>query len=1174
MSRSLQVRHHALEQVKVALRRQGFGSQKALSQDLGLSLSTVSRFLTGKAVDFDNFIEICDRLDLDWQALNLLQESNSSERSDLTNGTISPHFTPRQDWGEMVDISGFLGRKQELQTLSEWILRDRCRLITLMGMGGIGKTALAAMITQRLHEAFEVIIWRSVRNAPSAETLVSEWLEVISDSDSKISSLTWNEQLLQLRTVLQVTRCLLVVDNFETILQCNSLSGRCREEHRNYVQLLTDIAGTHHNSCLILTSREQLAELVILEGPTLPVRSLSLGGLTLEQAQAIVQTKGDLQGTKAEWKALIDWYAGNPLALKIASVGIRDLFGANLSRFLSYLQHESFRFEGTRSLLQQQFDRLSEQEQDVLYWLAIEREPIELETLRQNLLCPAFRKNLPEVVQSLLHRSLIERTLSGFTLQPEIMAYVTDQFVHQTVAELIAGELFHFNQFFLLNTDSPDFVQSTQEQSLLDQIVLELLAVFPLPSLVSHLKSLLSQLQQNPAPGYAAGNLVNLLRQVQADLSEWDFSHLTLWQADLRGVRLHGTNFTAASIARSTFSEALGIPQGLAFSSSGQQMGISDTSGVVHLFAAMASEKSAILQGHKGWIWSLAFSDDEKQVVSASGDQNVKLWNLVTGECCYTLEGHRYPIWTVTFSKDNQTIISVDSSLLVRHWSRATGQSEHILQLEHPDLRSLAVCARQNLVASSSRDGSIKLWDLWTGQCLQSLQVFRSWGRSIAFSPTDTLLASGGEDTTIILWDLKTNQYLQTLKGHVSRVSALSFSTDGQILASGSDDGVVKLWRVQTGQFLKTLVGHSSWIWSVNFSPSEPILATGSGDRSVKLWDYNTGACLRTLQGQSYWSQTTAFSPCGQIIACGNEDKAVYLWDVNAGQWSHTLLGHTARIYSVAFSPNRQILASGSGDCTIKLWHTQTGRCQQTLQGHSSWVGSIAFSPRGDLLASGSEDQTIKLWDINQGTCVRTLHEHQTRISSLAFSPDGCLLASGGYDQTIKLWALDSGDCVQTLIGHSGWVWSVVFSPDGQTLASGSGDRSIKLWNLSTGRCESTLSGHEDQVWSVAISPNGKLLASASSDQTIKIWNLETGELHQTLIGHNGLVWSVVFSPDGQRLVSSSQDETIKFWHLDTGKCWETIKFRKLYEAMNITDVTGLTTAQKMSLKALGAREF
>jgi len=49
-----------------------------------------------------------------------------------------------QDWGEAVDASIFYGRSHELTTLSEWIVRDRCRLITILGMGGIGKTGCVA----------------------------------------------------------------------------------------------------------------------------------------------------------------------------------------------------------------------------------------------------------------------------------------------------------------------------------------------------------------------------------------------------------------------------------------------------------------------------------------------------------------------------------------------------------------------------------------------------------------------------------------------------------------------------------------------------------------------------------------------------------------------------------------------------------------------------------------------------------------------------------------------------------------------------------------------------------------------------------------------------------------------------------------------------------------------
>jgi WD40 repeat protein len=119
-----------------------------------------------------------------------------------------------------------------------------------------------------------------------------------------------------------------------------------------------------------------------------------------------------------------------------------------------------------------------------------------------------------------------------------------------------------------------------------------------------------------------------------------------------------------------------------------------------------------------------------------------------------------------------------------------------------------------------------------------------------------------------------------------------------------------------------------------------------------------------------------------------------------------------------------------------------------------------------------------------------------------------------------------------------------------------------------------SLAGHSTLVWATAWSPNGLQLASSSADGTIKLWNVQTGECLQTLQGHCHVVWSVAWSPDGQTLASSSSDETIRVWDVVTGECLKRLRSDRPYEGINITGVTGITDAQKVTLKALGAMDI
>lgn len=157
---------------------------------------------------------------------------------------------------------------------------------------------------------------------------------------------------------LQASRCLVILDNVESLLQPDD-AGQWRPGYEAYGELLQQLGSLthHHQSCVLLTSREKPVNIAQQEGPTRLVRSFALGSLN-EAALAFLQAEGP-SGTHVQLERAIAAYGGNPLVLKIISTSIRDLFEGNIGDFLAC---DTFLFNGVRRLLDEQFNRLSQLE--------------------------------------------------------------------------------------------------------------------------------------------------------------------------------------------------------------------------------------------------------------------------------------------------------------------------------------------------------------------------------------------------------------------------------------------------------------------------------------------------------------------------------------------------------------------------------------------------------------------------------------------------------------------------------------------------------------------------------------------------------------------------------------------------------------------------------------------
>ncbi len=1137
--------------------------------------------LLGENITKRNFKSVIGRLYRQQQNLdtdvpnNRISQTTQSNNDQLSSST-NQKKNALVDWEDAPDSSSFLGRKDEIVHIQSWIIDDRCRLVGIFGIGGIGKTTLAVKLAQLAQHDFEYVVWRSLRNAPPLDELLIHTIEFVSDrrDTEQCLPLETGGRIRHLMQYFKNQRCLLILDNAEAILQSGDRCGRYRCRYEDYGEFLRQVGEQRHQSCLLLTSREKPHEYTYFDGEQLPVRSLQLTGLSESTGQAIIEKKGNFSATPQIWQRLVNLYAGNPLALKIVAAAIRELFEGQIEEFL---ENAIFIFDDITHLLDEQFNRLSRLEQKVMYWLAIEREPVSLETLQTDILQSLSKRELFESLKSLIRRSLIQKTAKGFTQQPVIMEYLIEKLREQVTQEIISDTPNILVDYALLKTQTKEYIRAYQQRVVIKPITEQLLeccgSLLELENKLRKLVTLLRE-QWSEDAGYATGNIIHLAKQLEIDLSGYDFSNLPLRQVDLQMTMLKRANLQGASLNDVTFSDNLDYFFSIAIDPQGKLVATGGAQGKITLRDFPSLNIQYHLSGHGSWVNQVAFSPDSQILASASLEATVRIWDLSTQNCIAVLCDHTAPVSSVTFSPDGQTLVTGGHDGLIKFWDVKHWNCFKTIEEPTGQVGGVAFSPDGNLLAYGSFDGYGVLYDLRTEQQRRSKDSHGHLIWFTVFHPNGKSFITSSWDHNLREWDIHTGECLKIFRGHTNHVAGVVCSSDGKLLASGSHDQTVRIWNLDTGECLQVLQGHLSDVWGVAFSPDHQILASVSMDHSTRLWEVETGKPLKVSRGSYTALWSIAFNADGTQLISGGEDRKFRLWNLATQQCVNTWSAHDNEITCVRFHPQGKIVASGGGDRTIKLWDLQSGRCLHQLKGHQNWVWSIAFSPNGQFLASAGRDKLVYIRDAKTGELLQILEENIKVFNwSVAFNHNSQILASGNYDCLINLWNTTTWEKSQTLVGHESYINAVSFNPKNNLLVSGGFDCSVRLWDTEMGECIKVLREHQDMIWSIDFNPSGDLVASASFDQTIKIWDVRTGDCLHTLSGHKGFVFSVSFHPRENVIASGSRDGTIRLWDINSGECLSILQPPQIYEELNIKGVQGLSPMEREMLLSLGAVE-
>jgi hypothetical protein len=319
-------------------------------------------------------------------------------------------------------ITNFYGRDEELHFL-KGAVNNQCRLLTIFGERGMGKTYLAAKLVELIGQEFDYIFWYNLEFLTTFEELQQDIIRRFEgDKNKKYNPDKKKGDILRLiKDCLAENRCLIVIDNWQDILSKGKLAASYQEGYEEYALLIKSVAENHHQSCLILLTQELTREIEQLSEFNPNCSLLHLRGLG-ESSYNILKHKQI--SDKNSYDRLIEIYRENPLYLEIVATIVNKYFGGDTQLFLQ--NEQPFLEDNLTSILEEKIERLTGLERRGLEMLAEEVSPTNWIFLQTKM--EILASELIKILESLERRNCVEIVRNngeiGLIIDPILREYL------------------------------------------------------------------------------------------------------------------------------------------------------------------------------------------------------------------------------------------------------------------------------------------------------------------------------------------------------------------------------------------------------------------------------------------------------------------------------------------------------------------------------------------------------------------------------------------------------------------------------------------------------------------------------------------------------------------------------------------------------------------------------